>query len=220
MDEPRMNIQKFALLLTYSVFWFLGFSQTDNSGISEQLPLNLKYSINSSLIYPGIRLGAEYQIKTIYLTKIKKSGKKRNFEKERFITSNLSWYDHLNFQNNLYLTGGLTMRRTHSRGFFTEFSPEFGLSRTFLGGTTYKVDNNGNVSIKKLAGYYYALLSVGGGVGYDFTKTKHKPFMLFYKFNILSMYPYNSRIYLRPAMEFGMIYKLSHIHILKPKPNV
>ena len=46
------------------------------------------------------------------------------------------------------------MRRTKSRGFLTEFSPEVGLSRTFLGGTTYKVDDNGNVTIKKLAGYY------------------------------------------------------------------
>ena len=99
------------------------------------------------------------------------------------------------------------MRRTKSNGFLTEFSPEVGLSRTFLGGTTYQVDNNGNVSIEKYAGYYYALVSVGGGIGYDFSKTKQKPFLIFSKLNVLMMFPYNSTIYLRPVAEIGLIYK-------------
>jgi hypothetical protein len=212
-----MKDQKFWLTLIFSFFSFFSFSQNDNLGRNEQIPLNLKYSFNSSLIYPGARLGVEYQIKTIEVTKIKKSGKKKYFDRERFISANLSWYHHPNFQDNFYLTAGWAMRRTQLNGFFTEFSPEIGLSRTFLGGTTYKVDNNGNVSIVKLAGYYYALVSLGGGVGYDFSKIKHRPFMLFYKFNLLSMYPYNSTIYLRPAMEIGMIYKLSYFHLLKSK---
>ena len=109
------------------------------------------------------------------------------------------------------------MRRTKSNGFLTEFSPEVGLSRTFLGGTTYQVDDNGNVSIKKYAGYYYALVSVGGGIGYDFSITKRKPFSVFSKFNVLMMFPYNSTIYLRPVMEIGLIYKPINFLSLKVK---
>jgi len=211
-----MNLQRFCLTVLFASGALLGFSQIDGLG---DIPgsFNLKSSCNSSLIYPGARFGTEYLIKKIDLAKSARSGKEKIIFKERLISANVSWYHHPNFHDNFYLTAGWTMRRTNKTGFFTEFSPEIGLSRTFLGGTTYKVDNTGNVSIKKFAGYYYALLSVGGGVGYDFSKIKHKPFMLFYKFNLLSMYPYNSTIYLRPAMEIGLIYKLSHFQKSKPK---
>lgn len=109
------------------------------------------------------------------------------------------------------------MRRTKSKGFFTEFSPEVGLSRTFLGGTTYQVDDSGNVTRKKFAGYYYALVSIGGGIGYDFSKTKRKPFLIFSKCNVFMMFPYNSTIYLRPALEIGLIYKPLNFLSLKVK---
>jgi len=42
------------------------------------------------------------------------------------------------------------------------------LLMTFLGGTVYAFDNDGNISIEKLAGYNYAFVSVGEGMGYDF----------------------------------------------------
>jgi len=109
------------------------------------------------------------------------------------------------------------MRRTKLNGFVTEFSPEVGLSRTFLSGTTYKVDNNGNVTIVKAAGYFYALISIGGGIGYDFSKTKQKPFIIFSKCNILMMFPYNSTIYLRPVLEIGLIYQPLNFLCLKVK---
>ena len=211
-----MNLQRFCLTVLFTAFALLSFSQSDSIGhISGSL--NLKSSYNSSLIYPGARLGVEYGIKQISPAMYGSSAEKRNFFKDRFISANISWYHHPNFHDNFYLTAGWTTRKTKSTGFFTEFSPEIGLSRTFLGGTTYQIDNHGVVSIKKLAGYFYALLSVGGGVGYDFSKIKHKPFMLFCKFNLLAMYPYNSTIYLRPAIEIGLIYKLPHFHKLKPK---
>jgi len=168
---------------------------------------DMKLSYNSSLIYPGARLGIDFPIKTIYVTKSKKSRKIKNFVKDRFISADLSWYHHPTFHDNIYITAGWTMRRTKSSGFIIEFSPEIGYSRTFLGGTTYKVDDNGNVSIEHLAGYNYAFLSVGGGVGYDFSRTRFKRLIAFYKFNVFGMYPYNSTVYLRPAMELGLIYK-------------
>jgi len=162
---------------------------------------------NSSLIYPGARMGIETPIARTYLTKLLKSGDKKEIVNDQFITANLSWYHHPYFHDNIYLTFGWTMRSTRSKGFFTEFSPEAGYSRTFLGGTTYKVNDNGDITIEKLAGYNYALISVGGGIGYDFSVIKSKPFLVVYKLNLLTMFPYNSTIYMRPAMELGLIYK-------------
>ncbi len=212
--EFLTGIQRFCLTFIFSISSFLAISQNDNSG---RIPLNLKASYNSSLIYPGARFGAEFQVLTFDTTYIKESGKKKNFVKDRFVSANFSWYHHPYYHDNLYLTFGWANRRTKSGGLFTEFSPEIGLSRTFIGGTTYKVDNEGNVSLERSAGYLYALISVGGGVGYDFSKSKFKPIMVFYKLNLILMFPYNSTIYLRPAMELGIIYKIQGLHLSKTK---
>lgn len=204
-----MNNRTLILVFVYSVYSIFCFSQENDSVKIKKTSLNLKISYNSSLIYPGALLGIEFPFKTTNVTKYIKQGKVKSFISEQVIAGNISWYHHPSFHDNVYLTAGWTTRRTKSKCFITEFSPELGISRTFLGATTYKVNNNGNVSIEKLAGYYYAFISVGGGIGYDFSETKLKPLVVFYKFNFITMFPYNSTIYLRPAMEIGVIYKTS-----------
>jgi hypothetical protein len=179
-------------------------AQTSDSLINRSANLTLSY--NGSLIYPGARFGFEFPVRSIELTKKKSSGEKI-FIKDRFVTAQIGWYHHTSFHDNLYLTTGFTMRRIQPRGFFTQFSPEIGYSRTFLGGTTYTVDENDEVDINKLAGNNHLLLSVGAGLGYDLEKAKNKPFAIYSKFNALLMYPYNSTFYLRPTIELGVIYK-------------
>ena len=207
------------LILTFVICIYSAFcvAQNVDSIHVEIKSSRLTLSYISTLIYPGSSIGIEFPVNTIYVSKSKKEGGVANYTKERFVTTNLSWYHHPAFHDNVYLTAGWMMRRTKSRGFLTEFSPEVGVSRTFLGGTTYQIDDNGNATIKKLAGYYYALISIGGGIGYDFSKTKQLPFLIFSKFNVLLMFPYNSTIYLRPVMEIGLIYKPSDFLSLKVK---
>lgn len=202
-----MHFHKFSLILLATFYTTSGFCQRDSIINGEKRSSNLMISYNSSLIYPGALIGIESPIGRTFLTKSLKSGDKKEFVKDQFLTANISWYHQPNFHDNIYITVGWTGRKTRSNGVFTEFSPGIGYSRTFLGGTTYKVDNSGNITIEKLAGYNYALASVGGGVGYDFSVVKSKPFSVFCKLNLLTMYPYNSTIYMRPAMELGLIYK-------------
>ena len=168
--------------------------------------LNLKLSYNSSLIYPGISTGIEFPFQQINIQRLKKCGTEKSFTKGRFITGNLSWYHHSYFHDNLYLTAEWVMRRTKSSGFISEFSVGPGYSRTFLGGTTYKVDDNGIISVIRNAGYNYALITVGGGFGYDFSMKRQLPVSTFAKMNLLSMFPYNSTIYFRPVLELGFRY--------------
>ena len=212
-----MIARKIFLVIIFAVSSLVCFSQKIDSVKIEKISCNLKISYNSSLIYPGARLGIELPYKTTSVTKYKNHGKEKNLVSDQFITGNISWYHHPSFHDNVYFTAGWTTRRTNSKGLMTEFSPEIGISRTFLGGTTYKVDDNGIVSIEKHAGYYYAFGSLGGGIGYDFSNTKLEPFVVFCKFNIMAMFPYNSTIYLRPAMEIGMIYKPSSFLPVKVK---
>lgn len=184
----------------------ISYSQRDTT-FSHRTSSNIKLAYNSSLIYPGLRMGTETPFHRRIITKTKKSGKQKLVYKDQFFSSNFGWYRHPGFHDNLYLTVGYTIRRTGGKGFFAEFSPELGYSRTFLGGTTYRVDDNGNVSIKRMAGYNYGIVSLGGGIGYDLSITHAKPFAVYFKFNVLTMFPYNSTVYVRPAMELGVIYK-------------
>ncbi len=134
---------------------------------------NLKLSYNNSvIIYPGISVGAEFPLQKLSVHVIKNKKHFRDFTKERFITGNLNWYHHPAFHDNIYITAEWVMRRTNYKCLIWEFSAGPGFSRTFLGGTTYKVDDAGKISVIRLAGYNYALITAGGGFGYDFSMKK------------------------------------------------
>jgi len=180
--------------------------QCDSIRESSVHNFDLMLSYNSSLIYPGMSIGIEFPIinDNAQVIKIKKNV--RNFTKKRFISENLNWYHHPYFHDNLYLTTEWVMRRIRYTGFISEFSAGAGYSRTFLGGTAYKVDDKGNISIIRLSGYNYALITAGGGFGYDFSMKTQLPLSAIAKMNLIIMFPYNSTIYFRPVLEFGIRY--------------
>jgi hypothetical protein len=187
------------------------FSILCQAQIDSSFHFTYKLSYVSSIIYPGLSTGGEIPLLHINKELLKKS--KPKYYKERFITGNFNWYHHPGFHDNLYLTAEWVLRRTQYRGFISEFSIGPGFSRTFLGGTTYKVNDNGDVSVVKLAGYNYALITIGGGAGYDFLMHKNLPISIFAKMNLITMFPYNSTIYFRPVLELGVRYspyKSSH----------
>lgn len=184
-------------------------AQEDIISKSSSKTVNLKLAYISSVIYPGVSAGIGFPVNQDfnYTSKKKRTGK--YFAKSRFITTNINWYHHPDFHDNLYLTSEWVMRRTKATGFISEFSVGPGFSRTFNGGTSYKVDDNGNISVVKLAGYNYAVITIGGGCGYDFSAKKQQPFSAFAKGNMLIMFPYNSTMYLRPVLEIGVRYIIS-----------
>lgn len=180
--------------------------------------MNLSLAYMGALKYPGTRVGMELPISISELVK-EQSNRKKTIIKERFFTANIGWYHHPSFHDNVFVTAGSTLRRIQHKGFFTQLSPEMGYSRTFLGATSYSVDENGQVRINKLAGYHHLLLSTGLGMGYDLEKIRDIPFSIYAKFNVLFMYPYNSTFYVRPAAEVGFIYKTKSLigHNVKSK---
>jgi hypothetical protein len=202
-----MIFRKISWGLSLFFFTITCFSQTENLALRDTVSSDLLIGYNSSLIYPGIRAGIEFPVYSVCLKKNIDSVNSKIILKGRFISVNAGWYHQTNFHDNLYFTAEWTMRRTKENGFFTEFSSGFGYSRTFLGATTYEVDNNGDVDIIKSAGYKYAMIIAGGGLGYDFSNKKEVPISIFCKFDMMGMFPYNSTLYFRPAMELGIIYK-------------
>jgi hypothetical protein len=182
-------------------------AQSDTIFASLGRHYNLKLSYNNSvIIYPGISVGAEFPLQKLSVRVIKNKKHFRDFTKERFIAGNLNWYHHPAFHDNLYITAEWVMRRIDYKCFIWEFSAGPGFSRTFLGGTTYKVDDAGKISVIRLAGHYYALITAGGGFGYDFSMKKQLPVSTFARMNLIFMFPYNSTIYFRPVLELGIRY--------------
>jgi hypothetical protein len=167
---------------------------------------SLSLALNSSLIYPGIKGGVALPIKTLEVSRLRKENAPKVFTRDLFLTTSINWYHHPTFHDNVYLTAGLLKKRTAASGFFTETSAEIGVSRTFLAGTTYQVTDEGRISIEKAAGHYYAAATVGAGFGYDIGKKGTLPLALYSKLNLLTLFPYNSTLYLRPTLEIGVVY--------------
>ncbi|MFN0175400.1 MAG: hypothetical protein ACKVU0_12175 [Saprospiraceae bacterium] len=184
------------------------------SGTERSVASNIKIAYNATLVYPGVRGGIEYPIKRIDLVKCWRKKLPRPIVKERFLSGEIGFYHHPTFHDNIYLLVGWQMRRTGRRGFFTEFSPALGYSRTFLGGETYSVDDlTGKVTLIKWAGYNYAMLSLGGGIGYKFRPRTSA----FLRTCLLTMFPSNNYVYLRPTIELGIILKPKHFLMASPK---
>jgi len=181
-------------------------AQADSTAKSPFKNFDFKLTYLSSVIYPGVSTGIEYFIKQKSLDKSKLKPGNKILKKERFISGNLNWYHHPDFHDNLYLTLEWVKRKTKSTGFISEFTFGPGFSRTFNGGTTYSVNDAGDISVIKMAGYNYALITAGGGFGYDYSVRKNFSCLILAKMNIISMFPYNSTIYFRPVMELGIRY--------------
>jgi hypothetical protein len=169
---------------------------------------NLKLSYLSSVIYPGASAGIEFPVNLAKFQRSIEQTTLKQITKYRLISANLNWYHHADFHDNVYITAEWEMRRTNNKGIISEFSFGPGFSRTFLGGTTYRMNDAGDISVEKLAGYNYALITIGGGFGIDLSEKKKIPFLAIAKMNLISMFPYNSTIYFRPVMELGIRYML------------
>lgn len=206
-----MKLPLFMLLLAFPLG---GLAQPPNPFASATPASEIRLSYVGTIVYPGLKVGLAIPIKQISLSK---QGGQKYLLKDRHLVVNLSGYHHPDFHDNLYLTVEWQMRRTKSSGWFTEFSPGLGYSRTFLGGTTYRVADNGEVSIKLAAGYGYVLATVGGGLGYDFSVKEARPLTAFFRANVLVMLPYNSFVYARPTAELGLTYKLRALLLIKPR---
>jgi hypothetical protein len=183
------------------------------------LQTGIKAAYQGSLLYPGFKLGIEHPYKVIEVNKTKKWGTK-TILKERYLTANLGYYHHETFHDNLYLLFERQKRRQHLNGWFTEHAPGIGYSRTFLGGTTYAVSDQDEVTKKELAGYNYALVSFALGAGYNFAMKEQQPLKIYGKASMLGFFPHNSSVYLRPTVEIGVVYAPQNFWKANPKLKI
>ena len=213
------SLHKFLFIIVLSAFSILAgaHKQTVIDSTFDYTP-PLKAAYLGSLIYPGAKIALELPTAAYVITKSKRHGEK-TYWKEKSVNASIGMYYHADFHTNVFLLAERQWRRLRPCGWFTEFAPGIGISRTFLGGTTYRVSDAGVVSTKPLAGYTYALFSISSGLGYDLQKLWSKPIRVYSRVSLLIMAPYNSFIYIRPTIELGIITKPSLLHKKQKIPN-
>lgn len=165
----------------------------------------LRVAVLGSLIYPGFKVGVERPYRVI------RPGSGGKYQKERSLCASLGYYHHGTFHDNFFLLLERRKRLQWQSGWFAEFSPGLGLSRTFLGGATYTVSATGEVDKRAWAGHTYALVSAALGGGYRFATRQGKPVTVYSNISLLGMFPSNRFIYLRPTMELGLAWNISRL---------
>ncbi len=213
--DPRSNTLRKVLFTAFiSLTIMCNAQDTQYPEITGLIPA-IKISYISTVIFPGASAGAEFILKASPLIN-RHNPRKLKVTREQLLTADIDYYHHPGFHDNLYFTAGWEYRRIRTNGYFTELSAGLGYSRTFLGGTTYRVADDGSVSIWHNAGYSYALLTTGGGAGFDLSARGDIPVKLFLDMNVIFMYPYNSTIYFRPLLKGGAILSILQLHKKKP----
>jgi hypothetical protein len=181
-----------------------------------QIQPNLTFSLTAVPFSGGAGVGIEYPVRSTLATKHHREERKMAITRDVFISGSLTWYHDPGFQHNFCLTPGFRIRRTRPSGVFWEFSSGIGYARTFLSGTTYRVSETGQVTVKKLAGYNCAFAMAGEGLGFDFSRRNSLPLMIKGSIDLYSFYPYSSTFYPQPVINVGFVYKPSHFLALQP----
>ena len=171
----------------------------------------LRIGYLGSIIYPGATAGLEFPIREVEIHKFGKRREKLVF-REHYLSGDLSLYDHPGFHTNLYLTFSYNFRRIAPHGFFAGYAIGPGISRTFFGGTTYRVNDAGQVQAQSVGGHFYFALVASAILGKDFRNTKLElPIALSLKPSVLLLMPYAGRIYWRPTLDLGISFDLDRL---------
>jgi hypothetical protein len=207
-----MKNAAFALLLMMSlpVLLYGHNGPAGDSVVVQQVPLLLKSSLlfSNRLIGGQIGLGRMLSWKEKHV--FKRSGKEKIATKETVLYGNVVYYDHPGLHQNWMLTAQYDMYRFNKNGLYTEFTPLLGVSRTFLPGTTYKVDDLGNVSVSRMAGNWTLTGGFGLGIGKYFDKTGPLQ-TISLKLVTQVFYPNFRFIAFKPHLELNTAWQLSRI---------
>jgi hypothetical protein len=164
------------------------------------LPVSLSYMGDYLGTKPGLNITFENSLKKTYLTK--KNSK--IVEKTLYNPINLGWYNHKGYNSALILSSGIGLRKTRQSGFITGIQVDLGLMRTFIHGTTYNVEENGEVSTVA-GGYFYGNIAFSLEAGWDFSKANEElPLSTFVRLKPLVQFPYNGGSLIHIMAEFGL----------------
>jgi len=178
------NMKRMFLVLLLIIGSFIH-AQTQNMAI----PINISY-FGETITHPGIEIGYE---NTFY----------NGFN----ISISIGTYVHQRNHTGLFINGGINWRHTFPVG----YSPEIGIGLGFLntwahGGSTYIVDDDGNVSINRSGRSHFMPSIKLGLLGWDLRQRTNIPMRINTDIIIFGQYPFNNYILPHVALKLGATY--------------
>jgi len=199
--QHKMKFNIFFLVLLFSLQIVIGQSRLPKyptHGISVSYYGNL-------LARGGAKVGYEFPI----WEDINRRKTGKTISKAIVSKTNLGFFAHKRHHTALFLNSTVGYRFTSNIGFIVEpLHLGTGYVFNFLGGTSYQVDDNGNVKEKKVAGNstfmlpYVSLISVG----FDGRKKKLFPANFYLGADAYLDYPVNTKTKLNLIIPFGFTY--------------
>ena len=144
---------------------------------------------------------------------VRKSGREKVVFKDRILSVGPGFYTQKYLHTNVFLTADYAFVRRSCSGFYRQFSPLVGVSRTFLNDVTYTVDASGTVGRDKTAGDWRVMAGFATGIGKQFDS--HKPTLLrdvFLTLNVPLFYPNFRSAVLKPSLQLGASFTLNGLH--------
>lgn len=155
------------------------------------------------ITHPGLTLGLS---KDFYVRdKIKSNGKL--IHRAFLFHHQIGIYTQRKLETGLFAMSSVGYRKTKPRGYQTTFHLGVGVHHGILTGTTYEVDDNGNVSSKKMAGNTSFISNLAISIGKDFSKRSNLPISVHWKNGLLFKYPINRIVVPQLYTELGLGYQ-------------
>lgn len=168
--------------------------------------LHISY-LGEYLTHPGFSLGYSHSLHTETKEKTKANGKEKSKDRTVFLLHSFSAYNQPRLSSGMMLTTSLGYRKTRAKGFFLQYGVGAGVFRSVLAGTTYEVDDNGEIEEKSFAGRTSFVNTWSMGFGKDFSKSGDLPIAIHWSSSLWFRYPYNNFVLPHFAGELGLSYK-------------
>ena len=209
------------LMITQACLLFAQKNITANktdTAISVKVPVLFQKSIIFSTKQIGLQAGIYKTILQKENHVIKISGKKRIQSTIHYLSGNLGYYYQPQLHHNWFITAGYTTLKANKRGFYRQFTPMLGISRTFLTAATYKAADNGTVNKVNGAGSWYVISGFTAGLGKMYQQPKFKVLKSI-GINLATqiLYPNFKFISLKPFFTLQTIWQLNNLTTLSVK---
>jgi hypothetical protein len=186
--------------------------------VSAKSPILMRNSLIFSRPFLGWQSGIGKLVSQREKHILRASGHESVRTRSRFLYANVGYYNQPSLHQNWFLTAEYSMYHILKNGFYTEFTPMLGVSRTFLPNTTYEIGANNVVKQVKFAGNWYLTTGFSAGIGKSFSKPKHIPLKAINAKLVSQIFYPNFRFFaLKPYFELNSIWEINKIQTVFSK---
>lgn len=207
------------IILFFSFSGIAGASKYSSSTVQFRSPIIVSYYGDYLGFKPGIHLGIERPV-LVFRHKSDTTGNTFPETERSFLTSyNFIIYHHTGYNTSMQLFPSLVFRSVRLHGLILDLGIGTGVSRTFLDGPSYRIENSGTVKRVNAAGFWYWTASVAPSLGWDLHRcSRGFPFQIFLSPDVWLQYPYNKGLLFHFSAQAGV--RTDFINILSKKVKI